>query len=340
MTFGKRLKLSLLAGCLCTLLGSGLLLFLIPSIRTTALAILITCAAVFGLALLLVFLLEGKSAKIRVPVFTALVVVAVLAVSCVIIYNFGNSMVYHPAFDEDAYEELTEMKSSAVELSADGLSGWRIPAASVGDDKPRPVILYFGGNGENSSRKVLNILNNDELSFLYDRCDFIFIDYPSYGLSEGTVSESALRDYALRAYDIAVSLDTTSSVTVFSYSLGNGPAVYLASRDEADISNLVLLAPYNSGLDLFNNYVDIFHGPFALLASYRMPVYSYASDVTCPVTIIASADDEIIPIESSRALFSELSQSNCNFITVEGVLHNDFMSDEQTLNSLRTAIGG
>ena len=90
----------------------------------------------------------------------------------------------------------------------------------------------------------------------------------------------------------------------------------------------------------FNNYVDIFHGPFALLASYRMPVYSYASDVTCPVTIIASADDEIIPIESSRALFSELSQSNCNFITVEGVLHNDFMSDEQTLNSLRTAIGG
>ena len=147
MTFGKRLKLSLLSGCLCTLLGSGLLLFLIPSIRTTALAILITCAVVFGLALLLVFLLEGKSAKIRVPVFTALVVVAVLAVSCVIIYNFGNSMVYHPAFDEDAYEELTDMKSSAVELSADGLSGWRIPAASVGDDKPRPVILYFGGNG-------------------------------------------------------------------------------------------------------------------------------------------------------------------------------------------------
>lgn len=340
MDFGKRIKLSIIAAVICSILGAGLFLLLVPALRLITLTLIIICLAVFAVSLLLSFLLEGKAGKIRTPVFILVIVVSVITVFCFTIYNYGKTQVFYPNFNEEAYDELSDMKNSVVEISSDGLSGWRIPAASVNSDKPRNVIMYFGGNGEDSSGKILKILENEEYAFLYDKSDFIYIDYPSYGLSEGTISEDAIRDYALRAYDIVRSLDTTSTVTVFAYSIGTGPAVYLASTEEAEINSLVLLSPYYSGCDLFNNQLDIFHGPMSLLAAYRMPVYRYAEDVTCPVTVIASTDDEIIPMESSRNLFSELTSSSANFITVEGISHNDFWGDPFTLEALENALGG
>ena len=74
---------------------------------------------------------------------------------------------------------------------------------------------------------------------------------------EGDLSEDLIEEFAVNAYDIVRSLDTTSQVTVLSYSLGNGPAVYLASREDADIDRLVLLAPYYSGYDLYNSVLNI-----------------------------------------------------------------------------------
>ena len=340
MTFEKKAKLSLLAAVIGAFLGSGIILFLTPAFRSVALTLLITCAVVFIVVLVLAYALEGKSKKLRTPVFVAVVIVSLLAVSCIALYNYGKLMTFHPYFDEDSYDELSDMSNKVYEISEDGLCGWRLPAASETGDTPRPVILYFGGNGENSSTKILHIMEESDLFFLHDDYDFIFIDYPSYGLSEGSISEDAMREFALKAYDIVTSLDTTSSVSLLSYSIGNGPAVYLASQPNVEIENMVLLAPYYSGCDLYNNYLNIFHGPLVLLAAYRMPVYKYAGNVTCPVTVIASQDDEVIPIESSRHLFTELTESSASFITVQGVEHNDFFSTDEVVDAVRNAFGG
>ena len=87
-----------------------------------------------------------------------------------------------------------------------------------------------------------------------------------------------------------------------------------------------------------NSVLNIFHGPLKLLVAYKMPVYRFAPGVRCKVTIIASADDEIIPISSSRALFTELTGSNADFITVEETGHNDMFEDENVLDALAGAL--
>ena len=337
MTVGKRIKTAA-AGALLASLAGCLVLLLASVLRSITVICLIICAVIFVIAFVLMHILEGKPSKVRIPVFIILAVIGICTVLSITVYDIGKKMVFRPNFSEDDYETLSDLKDEAVIIEADGLSGWRIPASAIPDDKPRRVILYFGGNGEDSSRKVLYILEHEELSFLHNTCDFIFIDYPSYGNSEGDLSEDLIEEFAVNAYDIVRSLDTTSQVTVLSYSLGNGPAVYLASREDADIDRLVLLAPYYSGYDLYNSVLNIFHGPLKLLVAYKMPVYRFAPDVRCKVTIIASADDEIIPISSSRALFTELTGSNADFITVEETGHNDMFEDENVLDALAGAL--
>ncbi len=339
MTFSKRMKVSLLAGLIATILGSLLVLLLTESVRSIALATLIISAVIFGITLILSFVLEGKSSKIRIPVFAAVVFISLMVVFCFTIYNLGKRITMPGSYDEDAYEELCDMKAGVVEISYESLSGWRIPASSVAEGEQRPVILYFGGNGENSSFKVLYILENDKLSFLHENYDFVYIDYPTYGLSEGTLSERSVYEYTLQAYAYVTSLETTSSVTLLSYSIGNGPAMYLASQDDVDISSMVMLAPYSSGYDLYNSSLNIFHGPFRLLVAYRYTADRYASDVDCPVTMIVSTTDEVIPTESSRALFSALSSTSANYITVEDVGHNVFFQSPEVIMAIMSALG-
>ena len=132
-----------------------------------------------------------------------------------------------------------------------------------------------------------------------------------------------MKAMAAEAYKYASDLETTSGVIVMGYSIGTGIAVYTASQAETAPAGLILLAPYNSGYDLYNNALNIFHGPVKLLASYKMPVYKYAGKVKCPTLIVASDADEVVPIASSRKLFSEFSSANTDFVTVEGKLHND-----------------
>lgn len=338
MTFKKRLEWACGGAAVASFAGSFIVLMLVETLRSMALISLIISAVCFVICLILAHVLEGKPSRKRVPVFVAVLIVYLISLGSFMIYQLGLHVVFRPHIDQEAYEELSDMSGKVTEISSDGISGWRISAANVPEDAKRPVILYFGGNGEDSAHKTRYIIDNSELSFLYQNYDHIFLDYPGYGNSEGTISEQQMREFALKAYDIVASMETTGSVTVLSYSLGNGPAVYLASSEEASIDRLILMAPYYSGYDLFNAQLDIFHGPLRLLVAYKMPVYRYASTVTCPVSIIASSDDEVIPIESSRNLFGCFNGSSVNFINVEGVLHNDFWSDPSVLDNLENIL--
>lgn len=338
MTFGKRIKIGLISGVLAAFLGSIFVFILSDSVRMIALGGLIMAAVIFAVTMLVEFLLEGKPSKVRIPIFALIIIVSVCGVLSYSLYTIGKRITFPGANDEDAYEELCDMEGAAIEINEGGLTGWRIPASSVAEGEPRPVILYFGGNGENSSHKVEFMLGNEKSAFLYNNYDFIFLDYPSYGNNETALNERSLYQFTLDAYNYVSSLETTSSITLLSYSIGNGPAMYLASQEDVQIDSMIMLAPYNSGYDLYNANMNIFYGPLRLLVAYKLPSYKYARNVECPVTMIASTDDEIIPYESSRDLFSSLSSGSANFITVEGVLHNDFFSSPEVITAIMNCL--
>ena len=324
----------------CAFAAGFIYILMSPSLRVTGIITLISAAAVFLLVLILLFVLEGRPAKVRIPVFIFAGFAALTAVLSVVTYRIGYGIVFRPRFNDDAYDKLEERIPEVQKLSLDGLSGWRIPASDIHGNDPRPVILYFGGRGEDSSYRILEILEDENASFLYEDCDFIYLDYPSYGRSKGDLTEDTLKEFSVDAYEAVDELPTTGSVVVIGYSLGTGPAVYLASRKEANPGRIILVSPYYSGYDVFNGALNIFHGPLKLLVSFKMPVHEYAHDVTCPVTIIASDSDDVIPIDASKRLFAEFTQAATDFITVPGTEHNDMMSSAVALGAIENSLEG
>ena len=79
-------------------------------------------------------------------------------------------------------------------------------------------------------------------------------------------------DYALTRKDV-----DKDKICVLGFSIGTGVATYLAS--ERDIDGLILIAPYDKALSLYNNCLNIFHGPLKILARYKFESIKYAKDV-------------------------------------------------------------
>ena len=184
----------------------------------------------------------------------------------------------------------------------------------------RPIIIYFGGNGHSSAKFFHNSLITENPIFI--EYNFIMLDYPTYGLSKGTLNEGSNFNMALLTYEYVVNeLDYTSdNIHVIGYSLGSGVATYLASKKA--IKNLVLIAPYSSFIDVGNTILPIFYGPFKNLIKDKYHSINYASEVECSVLILASRKDEVIKFRLSKKLSN--SFSNVKFSEFQDLRHNDF----------------
>lgn len=347
MTMRERLLNSLLCAVFALIAGCVPVLVLARGARGTMIASLITAAVSFVAVILLKTFLPKKSKLLRVLAFAATGVVFAAAVFSVITYNLGNLSMYHPHADKEETEKLmtiAEKHTLGVEVeevsTANGtICGWRLKAAGIASNVKRPVVLYFCGNGETSAKAILRFSENELWNSVVRGCDVICFDYPGYGKSAGVPREKSMKAMAVEAYKYASGLPVNSTTIVMGYSIGTGIAVYAASEAENVPGGLMLIAPYNSGYDLYNSKLKIFHGPVKLLATFKMPVYQYAGKVKCPTLIIASEADELIPIQSSKKLFSEFSAAKTDFVTVEGERHNDLPLSGKVASRLIAFVG-
>ncbi len=347
MTMRERLSNSLICAAFALIAGCVTVLIASPGARGTLIASLITALVAFITVLILNLFLPKNPRMIRIFAFAFAGVVFAVAIFSVIIYNLGNMSVYHPHVDKEETEKLTaiaEKHTLGVEVeeistSNGTYSGWRLKASGIASNVKRPVVLYFCGNGESASKAILRFSENELWNSVVRGCDVICFDYPGYGKSTGVPREKSMKAMAVEAYKYASGLPTTSTTIIMGYSIGTGIAVYTASEAETVPGGLMLIAPYNSGYDLYNNELNIFHGPVKLLASFKMPVYRYAGKVKCPTLIIASEADEVVPIQSSKKLFGEFSSSKTDFMTVEGERHNDLPSSGKVASRLIAFVG-
>lgn len=336
MGFGKKLLYSLVTA-LTAAIVYGITLCLLEKAFHTLLLVLLIAAVVLGAVLLVLLIaLDTKSKKVKAGAIAGVSVLGVLIIFSSVIMVLAPMMLFPKNHDEDAFkavEKLEEAKDNTVQQIVCGdLTGWRVCARNARPEDKRPVILFFAGNGMNSSRTAeLLLLDEPELyAPFYADCDFVYFDYPGYGTSAGEPTGDSLRQMALDVFDEVDSWSTTSSVICFGYSIGTGPATYCASQREAD--GLVLWAPYANSYDVYNNYIDVFHGPMKLLVLYKMDSDKYIKDVSCPILIMASDTDEVIPYESSRDLFARAGGSS-DFMTISGIGHNDFWVTDKVIES-------
>lgn len=263
-------------------------------------------------------------------IFTA-VVLAILNIVILFsatIYVLAPTQLFYPHFDEESYTELKTRPGSeefTVKTEHGVIAGWMLHNSEAS----APLVLYFCGNGENSSARMLRILDNGSIK-TFAGFNIAIFDYPGYGKTSGSPSERSLKEFGLAAYDALVQREDVDPerIIIFGYSIGTGVADYVASlRDPA---GLILMAPYSDGYDLYNGFANIFHGPMRILVAFRMESNHFAEKVSIRPLILASKSDEMVDYDSSVRL-SQRFPAGCTLRTLENIGHNDFWGSEMVL---------
>src|SRR5690554_2954071 len=257
---------------------------------------------------------QFKNKKLRSIIVTTLLSI-ILLVSILLINQ--RKLYYIPNHSHFSYNKLKlddNFQEVKLEDSNNTYVGW-LKNTHV----DRPIIIYFGGNGDSSAKFFINSLITENPIFI--EYNFIMIDYPTYGLSKGVLNEENNFKMALLTYEYVVEElgYTSDNIHVIGYSLGSGVATYLASKKA--IKNLVLIAPYSSFIDVGNTMFPIFYGPFKHLIKDKYESVNYASDVESKVLIVASKKDEVIKFRLSKKLSN--SFSNVKFSEFQDLRHND-----------------
>ena len=123
------------------------------------------------------------------------------------------------------------------------------------------------------------------------------------------------------------------NIVIIGYSIGTGVATYCASQHK--IKGLILIAPYDKALSLYNNAINIFHWPLKLLAKYKFDSLSYSNDIDTEVQIITSFDDELISYKFSQNLSNHFKNHKDIIILDNNVKHNDYFSQDIVRNTIK-----
>jgi pimeloyl-ACP methyl ester carboxylesterase len=214
------------------------------------------------------------------------------------LYAFQASYVYFPDLPSRQVEATPDdigLEFQAVRLStADGesVAGWFVPAPAA-----RGTLLYLHGNGGNIGHRLDRIEVFHRLGL-----NTLIIDYRGYGASSGTPSEEGTYQDALAAWIYLTRhkrLDP-GGIVVFGESLGGSIAAWLAARHPP--AALVVYGSFTSVPDLAQAMYPMF--PAAWLARYRYDTRAALNQVSCPVLIMHSPQDEIIPFSHGQALLA------------------------------------
>ena len=272
-----------------------------------------------------------RGVRIIVRILAALVSLVVLLSAA--IYQIAPTMLFYPHSDEESTQKLAaypEAERLTIENDGRVISGWMLHQA----EGKAPLVLYFGGNGEASAKRVLRLIESGA-GHAFSGCNFAYLDYPGYGESSGTPGEASLQQMGLDSYDALVKREDVdaSRIVVFGYSMGTGVANYVASN--RSVAGLMLFAPYADGYDLYNTMVPIFHGPLRALVAFKMESVKFAESITVKPLLFSSVDDHVVPFASSERL-ANAYPAGCYFEKMQGLGHNDYWGSDAVLARVST----
>jgi alpha-beta hydrolase superfamily lysophospholipase len=247
---------------------------------------------------------------------------ALLAYACIVVpaWLFQHRLLYlasTPGRDWVATPTAVGLDHETLRLATeDGveISAWWVPAVS-----DRGALLFFHGNAGNISHRLesIQIFNRLGLSVL-------IIDYRGYGLSTGKPSESGtyLDAQAAWRHLIEDRGRSSSEIVVFGRSMGAAIAARLASTVATPPAALIVESPFSSAPDIAQQAYPFL--PARWLTRFSYATRDYVADVGCPVLVIHSETDEIIPIEHGRDVF-EAAPEPKRFLALRGGHNTGFL---------------
>ena len=205
-----------------------------------------------------------------------------------------------PSYGEDAHGLVR-----LVTAEGDTVAAVYLPAT----DAPL-TVLFAHGNAEDvgdgrADMEAYRRLGVSVLAF----------DYPGYGLSSGTPSESGAYAAADAAYDYleAQGFVGAQSIIAHGRSLGGGVMVDLAAR--RPVAGLVIESSFVSAYRVMTRI------PILPVDQFRS--LEKLSDVHAPVLVIHGTDDEVIAPWHGQRLAEAVPAERRSTFWVEGAGHND-----------------
>lgn len=200
----------------------------------------------------------------------------------------------------------------AEELNVGGLNGWYFRNSPTAK-----TILHCHGNAGNIShlRHIITLCKKQKLNL-------VVYDYSGYGKSAGSASPSKVCDNGDTMYNyVTTTLGVhPDNLILWGESLGGAVATHIAST--RDCSSLVLLATFSSLDDIL---LDTYPGLSSSLGCYLlrgvvnvMPSKEKISAVKCPIIILHSQQDEVIPYTNALRMFKTIPHPCKKFIEIEG----------------------
>jgi fermentation-respiration switch protein FrsA (DUF1100 family) len=220
------------------------------------------------------------------------------------LYSPVRQVPYNPGDINLTFENVVFETKDRLKLAA-----WFIPA-----EKADFTVLFCHGNGGNMTHRLdtINILNELGLN-----C-FIF-DYRGYGASEGKPTEAGTYRDVEAAYEWLTKKKhiPARNIILFGRSLGGSIAAYLACNVKA--KGLIVESSFTSYVDIGRKFYP--YMPVHLAALFNYPTIDYIRSIRCPVMIIHSRNDEVIPFEFGLRLYDAANEPK-EFVEISGS-HND-----------------
>jgi len=210
------------------------------------------------------------------------------------------------------YESVFITTSDGVDIH-----GWFVPA-----QQNRGTLLFFHGNAGNISHRL------DSLKIFHDLgLATLIIDYRGYGRSQGSISEQGTYLDAEAAWNYLTQTRNVPArqVIVFGRSLGAAIAAYIAAGQKP--AALILESAFTSVPDMAARLYPVF--PVRLLSRFQYNAKKILGSVSCPVLIIHSPDDEIIPYDNSEILFKSALEPK-KFLEIQGGHNEGFLVSGRT----------
>ena len=209
------------------------------------------------------------------------------------------------------YQDVSINTSDGVTLH-----GWFIGGRSS------RVLLFFHGNAGNISHRLDSIRQFQDLGL-----SVLIIDYRGYGQSEGRATERGIyrdADAAWR-YLIDDRGAVASDIIIFGRSLGASVASRLAAKHQP--LALVVESSFTSVPDIAQDLYPWL--PVRWLSRLNHATREYIKEVRCPVLVVHSRDDEIIPFHHAEKIFASANEPRA-LLAIRGTHNDAFLRDERT----------
>lgn len=248
-----------------------------------------------------------KGRRTMHPIVRRLLVFALClyALPLVVLYGFQRQLIFHarksaPTTPPTGAKQISLRTDTGETVAA--LYGHAMSAESRPDSDyaHRPTLLFFYGKGSTlaSSHRLFQSLRRLDINVLMP-------DYVGFGQSSGEASETGCYASATACWRyLRTRPDVDQKILVIAgFSLGSGVAVDLAARETAagePVAGLALFAPYTSMADEAHQEYPVY--PTALfrwLMKYQFRSEAKMPSVRCPVLIVHSRADQLIPFSMS-----------------------------------------